>query len=163
MKLSLSVRVAEPPKRKDVLALPFDTLAAEAKACGYAGLSMRASAVSVDSPPERITAARTVLDGLGLAASINAGEAHCMAQAQHGSAPDIAGKDVANPASLVLSAAMLLGWLGERHGERKFLEAQSAVEAAVARLVADPATRTCDLGGALGTKAFGAALAEQLR
>ena len=100
---------------------------------------------------------------LGLAASINAGEAHCMAQAQHGSAPDIAGKDVANPASLVLSAAMLLGWLGERHGERKFLEAQSAVEAAVARLVADPATRTCDLGGALGTKAFGAALAEQLR
>jgi 3-isopropylmalate dehydrogenase len=100
---------------------------------------------------------------LGLAASINAGEAHCMAQAQHGSAPDIAGQDLANPASLVLSAAMLLGWLGERHGERKFLEAQSAVEAAVARLVADPATRTRDLGGALGTKAFGAALAEQLR
>lgn len=74
MKLSLSVRVAEPPKRKDVLALPFDTLAAEAKACGYAGLSIRASAVSVDSPPERITAARTVLDGLGLAASMVCGD-----------------------------------------------------------------------------------------
>jgi 3-isopropylmalate dehydrogenase len=100
---------------------------------------------------------------LGLAASINAGEAHCMAQAQHGSAPDIAGKDLANPASLLLSAAMLLGWLGERHGERKFLEAQAAIESAVARLVADPATRTRDLGGALGTRAFGAALGEQLR
>jgi len=48
---------------------------------------------------------------LGLAASINAGDGHCMAQAQHGSAPDIAGQDKANPASLVLSAAMLLGWL----------------------------------------------------
>ena len=53
---------------------------------------------------------------LGLAASINAGDAHCMAQAQHGSAPDIAGQDKANPASLVLSAAMLLGWLARRHG-----------------------------------------------
>jgi len=99
---------------------------------------------------------------LGLAASINAGDAHCMAQAQHGSAPDIAGKDLANPASLVLSAAMLLGWLGERHGKENFLEAQAALEAAVARLVADPATRTKDLGGALGTRAFGAALLERL-
>ena len=53
---------------------------------------------------------------LGLAASINAGDAHCMAQAQHGSAPDIAGQDRANPASLILSAAMLLGWLATRHG-----------------------------------------------
>jgi len=99
---------------------------------------------------------------LGLAASINAGEAHCMAQAQHGSAPDIAGEDLANPASLVLSAAMLLGWLGERHGKQSFLEAQAAIESAIARLVADPATRTRDLGGTLGTHAFGAALCERL-
>jgi 3-isopropylmalate dehydrogenase len=99
---------------------------------------------------------------LGLAASINAGEAHCMAQAQHGSAPDIAGQDRANPASLVLSAAMLLGWLGERHARQGLLDAQSALEAAVGRMIADPATRTRDLGGALGTKAFGAALLERL-
>jgi 3-isopropylmalate dehydrogenase len=58
---------------------------------------------------------------------------------------------------------MLLGWLGERHGEQKLIEAQAAIESAVACLVADPATRTRDLGGALGTKAFGAALGEQLR
>ena len=46
--------------------------------------------------------------GLGLGGSINAGDAHCIAQAQHGSAPDIADKDKANPTSLILSAAMLL-------------------------------------------------------
>jgi 3-isopropylmalate dehydrogenase len=100
---------------------------------------------------------------LGLAASINAGEAHCMAQAQHGSAPDIANRDLANPASLILSAGMLLGWLGERHGRETFLDAQGVLEAAVAQLVASPATRTKDLGGALGTKAFGAVLGELLR
>ena len=50
---------------------------------------------------------------LGLAGSVNAGDTLCAAQAQHGSAPDIAGKDKANPTSLILSAAMLLEWLGE--------------------------------------------------
>ena len=99
---------------------------------------------------------------LGLAASINAGEAHCMAQAQHGSAPDIAGKDKANPTSLLLSAAMLLGWLGERRGEPKLAEAQSLLEKTVAGLISSPATRTADLGGALGTKAFGEALLKRL-
>jgi isocitrate/isopropylmalate dehydrogenase len=62
-----------------------------------------------------------------------------MAQAQHGSAPDIAGTDRANPVSLLLSAVMLLGWNGER------------------------ATRTTDLGGALGTREVGTALAKILR
>ena len=51
---------------------------------------------------------------LGLAGSVNAGDNLCAAQAQHGSAPDIAGKDLANPTSLILSAAMLLEWMGER-------------------------------------------------
>jgi len=99
---------------------------------------------------------------LGLAASINAGEAHCMAQAQHGSAPDIAGKDLANPASLLLSAAMLLGWLGERRHKKMFIEAQAELETAMARLMRDPATRTRDLGGKLGTRAFGEALIKTL-
>jgi isocitrate/isopropylmalate dehydrogenase len=100
--------------------------------------------------------------GLGLAGSINAGDAHCMAQAQHGSAPDLAGTDLANPSSLLLSAAMLLGWLGERHGADRFLRAQATLESALAALLRAPATRTRDLGGMLGTKAFGAALLEQL-
>ncbi|HZM36931.1 MAG TPA: isocitrate/isopropylmalate dehydrogenase family protein [Burkholderiales bacterium] len=89
---------------------------------------------------------------LGLAASINAGDAHCMAQAQHGSAPDIAGKDLANPASLVLSAGMLLGWLARRHGRDALAEAERRLEASVDALIRNPATRTRDLGGTLGTR-----------
>jgi 3-isopropylmalate dehydrogenase len=100
---------------------------------------------------------------LGLAPSINAGDDHCMAQAQHGSAPDIAGKDLANPASLVLSAGMLLGWLGRKHGGENFASAERAIEAAVDALIEDPARRTRDLGGTLGTRAFTAALCEELR
>jgi len=99
---------------------------------------------------------------LGLAASINAGERHCMAQAQHGSAPDIAGQDKANPASLVLSAGMLLGWLGLKRKNQKFLEAEKAIEQAIDALIEDPKTRTRDLGGTLGTRAFGEKIAAKL-
>jgi 3-isopropylmalate dehydrogenase len=100
---------------------------------------------------------------LGLAASINAGDAHCMAQAQHGSAPDIAGQDRANPTSLALSAAMLLGWLARRHGRESFATAQRVIETAVDALLEDPAQRTGDLGGPLGTKAFATALGDRIR
>jgi len=89
---------------------------------------------------------------LGLAASINAGERHCMAQAQHGSAPDIAGKDLANPLSLVLSAGMLLGWLARKTDNQSLAAAERATEHAVDALVEDPGGRTRDLGGKLGTK-----------
>jgi len=99
---------------------------------------------------------------LGLAASINAGEAHCMAQAQHGSAPDIAGKNIANPASLLLSSGMLLGWLGARHGKANYHDAQAALDGAVAAQLREPAGRTRDLGGPLGTREFGEALAARL-
>ena len=100
---------------------------------------------------------------LGVAASINAGDAHCMAQAQHGSAPDIAGQDRANPTSLVLSAAMLLAWLARRHAHERFATAERVIESAVDALIKDPNTRTRDLGGPLGTKAFTAALCDHLR
>ncbi len=53
---------------------------------------------------------------LGLGGSLNVGADHAMAQAAHGSAPDIAGRDVANPFSLILSTALLLAWHGERAG-----------------------------------------------
>ncbi len=99
---------------------------------------------------------------LGLAGSINAGDEHCMAQAQHGSAPDIAGKDLANPVSLLISTGMLLGWLGQRHGRDDFAKAQAALDAALGSLLRSPATRTRDLGGELGTRAFGAALLGKL-
>jgi 3-isopropylmalate dehydrogenase len=99
---------------------------------------------------------------LGLAGSINAGDAHCMAQAQHGSAPDIAGHGRANPVSLVLSAAMLLDWMGRRHNHQRFGRAAQVIDHSVDALLKDPATRTADLGGKLGTQAFTAALSAEI-
>ncbi len=100
---------------------------------------------------------------LGLAASLNAGSDHAVAQAQHGSAPDIAGRDIANPASLIGSAGMLLAWLGERRGDERLLRAGGMIEAGLDRLIGDPSGRTADLGGPLGTKAFAAALIGMMR
>jgi 3-isopropylmalate dehydrogenase len=91
---------------------------------------------------------------LGLAASLNAGDQYGVAQAQHGSAPDIAGKDLANPSSLIGSAAMLLGWLGQKHGLDNYGRAAAAIEKALDDTIASPTERTRDLGGTLGTTAF---------
>ncbi len=99
---------------------------------------------------------------LGLAASLNAGAEHGVAQAQHGSAPDIAGRDLANPASLIGSAGMLLAWLGERRGDDRLLRAAGLIETALDFTVASPERRTRDLGGPLGMKAFTAGLLETL-
>jgi len=100
---------------------------------------------------------------LGLAGSVNAGETHCMAQAQHGSAPDIAGLDKANPTSLILSAAMLLEWLAARHPSAALSDAHRAIDAALEALLGDPERRTADLGGKLGTSAFTDALCAELQ
>jgi len=89
--------------------------------------------------------------GLGLAGSLNHGAAHAAAQAQHGSAPDIAGQDLANPVSLLLSLAMLLRHRGEG-------AAADALTKAIGTALSRPETRTKDLGGALGTRAFTEAL-----
>ncbi len=104
--------------------------------------------------------ASEIAGSLGLAASVNAGDKYGVAQAQHGSAPDIAGKNIANPSSLIGSAAMLLAWLGERRGEDKLVKAAAAIEAALDRVIATPDGRTGDLGGKLGTDAFGARVAK---
>ena len=97
---------------------------------------------------------------LGLAGSTMASETLCFAQAQHGSAPDIAGQDKANPASLILSIAMLLQWLGERHGKDDLHKAGGDIEATLDKALGDPSTRTADLGGTMGTKAFGGHVAK---
>ena len=99
---------------------------------------------------------------LGLAASINFGDRHCMAQAQHGSAPDIQGQNTANPTSLILSAAMLLDWLGRGHKKENLTDAARVIETAIDAALQDPATRTIDLGGPLGTTAFTSGLCEAI-
>jgi 3-isopropylmalate dehydrogenase len=99
---------------------------------------------------------------LGLAAALNAGDEHLVANAGHGSAPDIAGKDIGNPTGLILSTAMLLDALGARRNVKALSDAARAIEAAVDTALADPATRTADLGGRTGTRAFGAAVVAAL-
>ncbi|HUC61203.1 MAG TPA: isocitrate/isopropylmalate family dehydrogenase [Alphaproteobacteria bacterium] len=103
-----------------------------------------------------------IVGSLGLAASLNAGSDHAFAQAQHGSAPDIAGQDRANPASLIGSAAMLLDWLGARRGDRKLARAATLIERALDRVLGTPEGRTADLGGPLGTRAFAARVAAEV-
>jgi 3-isopropylmalate dehydrogenase len=100
--------------------------------------------------------AAEISGSLGLGASLNAGSHHAVAQAQHGSAPDIAGQDRANPTALIGSVAMLLAWLGERRSEPVLLRAADVIEAVLDKLIATPQTRTADLGGPLGTRAFAA-------
>ena len=100
---------------------------------------------------------------LGLAGSMMASDTHCCAQAQHGSAPDIAGQDKANPVSMILSVAMLLQWMGEHHGKPALVEAAAAMDKAVDAVLEKPEQRTADLGGKLGCKAFGEAVAHVLR
>ena len=92
--------------------------------------------------------------GLGLAGSLNVGEKNAMAQAQHGSAPDIAGQGIANPASLMLSTAMLLQWLGKRYHRPQLCDAADNLEQAIDQCFAKSDLRTKDLGGELGTQAF---------
>lgn len=97
---------------------------------------------------------------LGLAGSIMASNVHCCAQAQHGSAPDIAGQDKANPVSMILSVAMLLQWMGEHRNKPTLIEAAAAMDKAVDAVLEVPEQRTADLGGQLGCKAFGEAVAK---
>ena len=100
---------------------------------------------------------------LGLGGGLNAGTDFAVAQAQHGSAPDIAGRDRANPVSLILSSAMLLDWLAARQRNNALAHAAKAINQAVDRVLADPAQRTPDIGGPLGTRAFGAIVAQAVR
>jgi 3-isopropylmalate dehydrogenase len=99
---------------------------------------------------------------LGLAGSINANAETglCMAQAQHGSAPDIAGKNIANPTSLILSLAMMLEWLGDRRGDMKLMAAGRVTEMAVDQVLDNPHCWTRDLGGSASTAELGGYVSE---
>ena len=85
-----------------------------------------------------------------------------MAQAVHGSAPDIAGQDIANPTAMVLSLAMMLDWIAAREQDNKLKEAGHRLGAALDAQLSEPATQTRDLGGPFGCKAFGEALVKRL-
>jgi 3-isopropylmalate dehydrogenase len=85
--------------------------------------------------------------GMGMSPSGETGDHNGFFQASHGSAPTIAGLNIANPHGTILSAALMLRWLGQRHSDRPLIDAAGAIEAAVARVLASGAGLTRDLGG----------------
>ncbi len=90
---------------------------------------------------------------LGIAPSVNASDDRCMAQAAHGSAPDIAGQGLANPIAMILSSGMLLDWLGTRFADERAADAAVRVEDGV-RAAVQGGVSTRDLGGTASTGEF---------
>ncbi|MBD3764291.1 MAG: isocitrate/isopropylmalate dehydrogenase family protein [Rhodobacterales bacterium] len=89
-----------------------------------------------------------LVGGLGMAPGLCIGRGSiAMAQATHGSAPDIAGKGIANPYAMIESTRMLFEWLGHRHGQAAALAMAARMRRGLDRALADPATRTPDIRG----------------
>ncbi len=93
-----------------------------------------------------------LMGGLGLAPSADIGLDHAVFQPCHGSAPDIAGKGLANPFAMILSAAMMLDWLGVKHDNASIRNDGARLRKAVEDVVASGAVLTRDLGGNAGTE-----------
>jgi 3-isopropylmalate dehydrogenase len=100
-----------------------------------------------------------LVGGLGMAPGIAAGPRHAMAQATHGSAPDIAGRNIANPYAMIMSGQMLLEHLGRVHDEPKAVAAGQLIERAMEKVIAERRALTPDLGGDGGTSQMGDAIA----
>ncbi|WIY81888.1 isocitrate/isopropylmalate family dehydrogenase [Propionimicrobium sp. PCR01-08-3] len=98
---------------------------------------------------------------LGLAPSLNASDTRAMAQAAHGSAPDIAGQDKANPIAMILSTAMLFDWLGGKHNDPAITRAGRLIEQGVTDTVA-AGVCTTDMGGSATCSEFAAAVANHI-
>jgi 3-isopropylmalate dehydrogenase len=103
-----------------------------------------------------------IVGGLGLAPGLCVGERQAMAQATHGSAPDIAGKGIANPYALIMSGQMLFEWLGRKRADAKALAAANLIESAVDRVIAEATMLTADLGGNASTSQMGDAIVAAL-
>jgi 3-isopropylmalate dehydrogenase len=104
-------------------------------------------------------AAAGLVGGLGLAPGLSAGPERAMAQATHGSAPDIAGRGIANPYAMIVSGQMLFDWLGRKHDESKAVEAAKLMERAIEKVIAERKALTPDLGGTASTSRMGDAIA----
>jgi 3-isopropylmalate dehydrogenase len=100
-----------------------------------------------------------LVGGLGLAPGLSAGPDRAMAQATHGSAPDIAGKGIANPYAMIMSGQMLMAWLGHKHNEPRAVEAAAVMERAMEHVISEGRVLTPDLGGKASTSQMGDAVA----
>jgi 3-isopropylmalate dehydrogenase len=93
-----------------------------------------------------------LVGGMGMAPCGEIGRNHAMFQPAHGSAPDIAGQDKANPTAMILSAAMMLDWLGDRHGVEALVSAARVLDDAVCEGFASGRVNPIEFGGPHGTK-----------
>lgn len=96
-----------------------------------------------------------IVGGLGLAPSGNIGNSRAMFGPVHGSAPSYAGKNVANPVATILSAAMMLDWLGEKHADNRIKVCAGLIRKATINTLSDPMNHTRDLGGHSSTTKMG--------
>jgi 3-isopropylmalate dehydrogenase len=104
-----------------------------------------------------------LIGGMGMAPSGDIGDRHAVFQPAHGTAPDIAGKGIANPIAAILSAGMMLDWLGRRHGNDDLVRGANMIERAVAEVLAEGMTLPVDQGGSASTQAVGQAIAQKLQ
>jgi 3-isopropylmalate dehydrogenase len=102
-----------------------------------------------------------LIGGMGMAPSGDIGDRHAVFQPAHGTAPDIAGKGIANPIAAILSAAMMLDWLGRRRGHTA-RAASASIEQAVTEVLGEGRALPVDLGGAATTAEVGDAIARQV-
>jgi 3-isopropylmalate dehydrogenase len=103
-----------------------------------------------------------LVGGLGMAPGLCAGPDLAMAQATHGSAPDIAGKGIANPFAMIVSGAMLFDWLGRKKQEPKAIKAAELMRQAVDAIVEEKLFVTPDLGGRSSTSEMGEAIRSKI-
>lgn len=103
-----------------------------------------------------------LVGGLGLAPGLCVGVRQAMAQATHGSAPDIAGRNIANPYALIMSGQMLFEWLGRNRQEPSATAAAALITAAMERVIAGQQHLTPDLGGQASTSGMGDAVVAAL-
>jgi len=102
-----------------------------------------------------------LIGGMGMAPSADIGDTHAVFQPCHGTAPDIMGKGLANPTAMILSAALMLDWLAERHGHAGAAAAARGIEDAVDRAFA-AGLKPCEFGGRDGTAAIASAVLRAL-
>jgi hypothetical protein len=103
-----------------------------------------------------------LIGGMGFAPSADIGDAHGLFQPSHGSAPDIAGKGIANPTAMILSLGMMLRWLGERRRSEGCAAAADEIDGAVDAAFGSGAVRSYDIGGRDGTGAIARAVIERI-
>ncbi len=103
-----------------------------------------------------------LVGGLGMAPGLCAGPKYVMAQATHGSAPDIAGKNIANPYAMVMSGQMMLSWLGNKKQDPEAIKAANDIQSAVEKVINELKAVTPDLGGNGSTSGMGEAICQTL-